>query len=337
MLSRVASSIYWMARYLERADNVARFLNVNAQLMLDRGDDQLQWEPLIQVTGDDEDFTERYSAFTEENVVYFLTFDPENPNSILSCISAVRENARTVREVIASELWEMINELYHYVRQHCSKERVHDLQQFYRKIKLSTCMFTGLIENTMSHGEAWHFSRLGQMLERADKTARILDVKYFLLLPQNQQVGSLYDAVEWGAVLKSANAFEMYHKKFHRMNYKNVSDFLIFDRYFPRSVMCCVLAAAQSLNAITELLQKDFQANVQMLALQTMLSNANLEHVLANGLHEFIDLFQYQSNVVDTTIYEAFFAPKEIYSFNQVQSSIVSGIQPFQTQSQFQS
>ena len=310
MLSRSASAIYWMSRYLERAENVARFVAVNEHLMLDMGlaPGTAQWKPLVTTSGDDADFAARYTEATEKNVIYFLTFDEKNPNSILSCVQKARENARTVRDVISSEMWEQLNALYHFAQKHSRKRRMDNLQEFYSHVRTMSHLFVGLSENTMSHGEGWHFARLGTMLERADKTARLLDVKYYLLLPDPQYVDSPYDAIEWGAVLKSANAFEMYRKHFHGINYKEVAAFLIFDMDFPRSMTYCVRKAVDSLNAILKELNVNAPASEEMAKLQKTLASTTVEKVLGNGLHEFIDIFQFNLNVVDQSIYDSFFA-----------------------------
>jgi len=310
MLSRAASSIYWMSRYLERAENVARFVAVNVHMMLDMGlaPGSAQWKPLVTTSGDDADFAKRYKDHSEENVLHFLTFDEKNPNSILSCIQRARENARTVREVISSGMWEQINALYHMVEKESRKRRIANPEAFYASIRTGSHLFAGLSENTMSHGEGWHFARLGRMLERADKTARILDVKYFLLLPDPEYVDSPYDAVEWGAVLKSANAFEMYRKHFHGINYKDVASFLIFDHAFPRSMTYCVHTASKSLDAILKELRIDAPARAEMDKLQKTLASTSIKSILDNGLHEFIDIFQFNLNVVDQAIYQSFFA-----------------------------
>lgn len=314
MLSRVANSIYWMTRYLERAENVARFIRVNLHLMMDMGAERYkaQWEPMIRASGDEVDFYKRFKDPNEKAVIHFLTFDKDNANSILSCIQNARENARTVREVIPSDLWEGINELYHMTQNQSRKRKRGDLQEFYSEIRKASHFFTGLMVNAMSHGQGWHFANMGRMLERADKTARILDVKYFLLLPNTEYVDSPYDAVEWGAVLKSVNAFEMYRKRFHRVNYHNVAQFLIFEELFPRSLLFCVQSAARSLQRVIETIKINVPAQVEMAKLFEMLKNSNVDQVLNNGLHEFIDIFQFNLNVVDQSIYESFFALQEV-------------------------
>nr|TFG54851.1 MAG: alpha-E domain-containing protein [Hyphomicrobiales bacterium] len=313
MLSRAASSVYWMSRYLERADNVARFIAVNTHLILDMGVErnEAQWEPLIRASGDEQDFVKRYGTANEKNVIQFLTFDKENPNSIYSCVKTARENARSVRDVIISEMWETINDLYHLVQQHSRKRKIDDLTDFFVQVRNANHLFTGFSENTMTHGEGWHFARMGKLLERADKTARMLDVKYFLLLPTLEYFDTPHDEVEWGAVLKSMSGFEMYRKQFHRANYRDVAHFLIFDPVFPRSVRACVGGAKESLSKITALLNVDVPATKEILELETALDGTNIDSILESGLHEFIDMLQFNLNVVDQSIFLAFFAVRD--------------------------
>ncbi|MEI9902896.1 MAG: alpha-E domain-containing protein [Asticcacaulis sp.] len=308
MLSRVANSIYWMGRYLERADNVARFVDVNFHLMLDLSLDvaSTQWYPIIATSGDDEDFTKRYKTADEKSVVKFLTFDDKNPNSILQSIFRARENARTVREVIPVEMWEKINELYHLTQAHSRKRSVYDLQDYYKAVRQAGHQFTGLMENTMSRQQGWQFAHLGQMLERADKTARLLDVKYFLLIPRGE-VDSHYDAVQWGAVLKSVDALEMYRQQFHTINYKDVTHFLLFSKAFPRSVLFCLDAAEDALKMIDDDVDTSGKALAEARQLNDTLHNSDAAHIISAGLHEFIDIFQYNLNLVDEAIYESFF------------------------------
>lgn len=310
MLSRAASSIYWMSRYLERADNVARFMAVNSHLTLDLGLErsEAQWEPLVRASGDDEDFNARYAAPTEENVSRFLAVDPKYPNSILSCVQQARENARTLREIIPSEMWDALNALYHKVEKYGRRRRIGDLNDFLLEVRTANHLFIGLTENTMSHNQAWHFAKIGRMLERADKTARILDVKYYILLPTPDYLDSPYDTVEWGAVLKSVSAFEMYRKQFHRANYKDVTQFLLLDEDFPRSIRHCVSTASNALERITALLNVSVPAQDEMAKLKTMIETVDLDTVLSGGLHEFIDVFQFNLNVVDDALYHSFFA-----------------------------
>ena len=253
MLSRVADSIYWMSRYVERAENIARAIDVNYNLALDLGPEMgNHWSPLISTTGDHDTFYERHEVASERNVIWFLTFDDENPNSILSCLASARENARTVRDMISSQMWEELNKFYLMVRAASKDESILASPfEFFGKVKLGGSLLEGVAESTMSRGEAWHFRRLAMSIERADKTSRILDVKYYLLLPSEADVGTPVDTNQWVALLKSVSALEMYRKRHGRTTPTQVAEFLILDRDFPRSMHFCLLRAEDSLLAIT--------------------------------------------------------------------------------------
>jgi uncharacterized alpha-E superfamily protein len=210
MLSRVANSIYWLSRYTERAENIARIIDVNLQMMLDlpSGSNQ-QWKPLVSISGDDDAFAARYAAPTRENVIKFLALDIENPNSIVSCLRAARENAHTVREAISLEMWEQVNTSYLTVNAAASSQTlVHSPYSFFNEVKKASQLFDGVTDATMLHGEGWHFYRMGRLIERADKTSRLLDVKYYILLPSITDVGTPLDDIQWAAVLRSASALE---------------------------------------------------------------------------------------------------------------------------------
>jgi uncharacterized alpha-E superfamily protein len=305
MLSRVANSIYWMSRYLERAENVARFIDVNTHLMLDMGLSQAdtQWYPLIATSGDNDIFHQRYAIADEKSVVKFLTFDEKNPNSILSSIYRARENARTVREIIPAEVWEKINELYHLTQSHSRKRSVEALADYYRIVRQSGNLFSGIMINAMSRGQGWNFARMGQLLERADKTARLLDVKYFLLLPHGEQIDSPYDNVQWGAVLKSVNALEMYRQEYHSINYRDVTEFLLFSKLFPRSLRFCFEYIGLALSNIDDEGLGPNVARLELTRLMEWLNQSSASDIIASGLHEFIDAFQLKLNRVDETIF----------------------------------
>jgi uncharacterized alpha-E superfamily protein len=287
---------------------------VNLQLMLDapEGQDQ-QWEPLVATTGDHEEFAKRHGAATEESVIKFLTFDSENPNSILSCLRAARENARSVREIISSEMWLQLNRFYLMVNSAAqSPGGLANPQDFYDAVKQASHLFTGIADATMTQGEAWHFSRLGRMLERADKTSRILDVKYFLLLRSAEDVGTPFDDIQWAAVLRSASAFEMYRKRHGRITPKGVVQFLMLDREFPRAIHFCLLAARDSLHAISGTPLGTFRHLPEKLLGQlcSELSFTTVDEIMNRGLHEYLDDLQTRMNQVSSGIFEAFFAYK---------------------------
>ena len=314
MLSRVADSVYWMSRYVERAENVARFIDVNFQLMLDEaGGEDRQWQPLVNTTGDHEDFRKRYGTATQENVINFLTFDVENPNSILSCLRQARENARTVREIISSEMWLQINKFFLKVKSAAEQSDCLDSpNEFFTEVKDDSHLFSGITDATMTHNEAWHFCRLGRMLERADKTSRMLDVKYYILLRSPDEVGSAFDDIQWTAVLRSASAFEMYRKRHGRISPQGVVEFLILDREFPRAIQSCLVAARDSLHSISGTPLGTFRYPAEKLLGQLCsdLSFASLEEIISGGLHEYLDDLQTKVNAVGAGIFETFFAFK---------------------------
>lgn len=313
MLSRVADSIFWMSRYIERAENVARFINVNLKLSLDLGSQTAgQWAPLVYTTGDQDFFKEHYVDPDQRKVIEFLAFDPKNPNSIVSCLRYARENARTVREMISSLMWEELNKYFLTVRSAATDRSVFDSPfDFFNQIILSSHLMEGITDATMSHGEAWHFARLGRLLERADKTSRILDVKYFILLPSERDVGTALDTIQWSALLESASALEMYRKRHGRITPAQVADFLILDREFPRAMHFCLIEAENSLAAISgHRGDRIYSSAEQRLGrLRSELNYSRIDEIVNNGLHEFIDDFQQKLNDVGEAIYETFFAP----------------------------
>jgi uncharacterized alpha-E superfamily protein len=311
MLSRVAASIYWMNRYVERAENVARFVDVNLNLLLDcpPGVNQ-QWEPLVVTTGDLDLFKERYGEATEANVLQFLTFDSSYPNSILSCLKAARENARSVREVISSEMWEQVNAFYLMVNEAAKVGSLANVHEFYPEVKLASHLFAGVMDATMSHNEGWNFGHMGRLLERADKTARILDVKYYILLPSVKAVGTPLDDLQWIALLKSASAYEMYRKCQQRITPMGVTEFLILNREFPRSIQFCLLAAEHSLQQISGTTSGTWHTSSDRALgrLRSELEYTTLEEVVKDGLHEFLDDFQVRLNGVGERIFDNFFS-----------------------------
>ncbi|WP_339726792.1 alpha-E domain-containing protein [uncultured Gimesia sp.] len=315
MLSRVASSVYWLSRYVERAENVARFIDVNYNLTLGETDTLgNQWAPLIFTTGDQATFEERYESFTRKNVLKFLLFDEKNPNSILSCAALARENARTIREIIPSVVWEQLNQFYFMVRSSAGLETTQDQpQEFCERVRLASHMLVGATDSTMSHGESWHFARVGRMIERADKTSRIVDVQYYILLPDANDVGSALDVVRWSALLQSASALAMYRRQYGKILPDHVADFLVLDSRFPRSMHFCLAKAQQSLRSITGSTAGTF-LNLTEQRIGLLCSNmdyTSVDNIIEQGLHQYIDGFQKQLNLVGEAIQNDFFISKQ--------------------------
>jgi uncharacterized alpha-E superfamily protein len=311
MLSRVADSIYWMNRYVERAENVARFIDVNLNLLLDTSSiTTQQWLPLVLTMGGLTEFQERYGEATQENVIQFLTFDRDYGNSIISCLCQARENARSIREIISSEMWEQINEFYFQV-QSAAQMPVGTLNwsDFFNQVKLASHLFNGITAATMTRNEGWHFGQMGKYLERADKTSRILDVKYFILLPSAQDVGTTLDDLQWMALLRSASAYEMYRKTSHRpINPNSVAEFLLLDREFPRSIWFCIKSAEQSLYQITGTPAGTWGIPIERHfgKLRADLDYTAMDEVIQMGLHEFLDRLQSRLNDLDRQIFDTF-------------------------------
>jgi uncharacterized alpha-E superfamily protein len=312
LLSRVADAVYWMSRYIERVENVARFVDVNLHLMLDLPTEHVnQWLPLVATSGDLPLFEKRYAGGAQENVIRFLTFDTDNPNSIVSCLQAARENARSVRETISSEMWEQINGMYLMMRAANSEMlTTESLPDLFHRVRMACHLFQGITDVTMTHNEAWHFIRLGRKIERADKTTRLLDMKYFILLPSVSDVGTPYDDIQWSAVLKSVSGFEMYRKKYGRIYPNKIVEFLVFDREFPRAVHFCILRAQESLHVITGTPIGSYRlSSEQRLGqLRAELDYSSVEAILLSGLHEFLDGLQVKLNTIDDCVQANFFA-----------------------------
>ncbi len=310
MLSRVASSIYWMARYIERAENLARFVDVAINVSLDHTTAQ-QWEPLVQATGDEEVFLDKYQAYTSENVRQFLTFDTEYASSILSCLTAARENARTVREAISSESWETLNDYYLFLTQAAKRPISAANSDLYTEIKKQSHLFSGIFDSTMTRDKGWYFANIGRFLERADKTSRILDVKYFTLLPHISDIGTTVDDLLWSAVLRSVSGFEMFRKRYHTLTIERIIDFLVLDSRFPRSIAYCLRTAAGSLSKVGGPENPaDNTAHLLADALLKKLTNATDRTIIDGGFHEFIDSLQVDLNDLDAAIGETYFAKR---------------------------
>lgn len=317
MLSRVADSIFWMSRYVERVENVARFIDVTLNLMLDSPPGSATpWQPLVYTTGDHQWFAKHYGEATQENVIRFLTIDPHYSNSILKCLHNARENARSIRETISSEMWEHLNQFYYTVMEAAlGKDTLNSPQDFFHEVKMASHLFKGITDGTMSHGEGWHFAKMGRVLERADKTSRILDVKYFILLPTVHDVGTPIDDLQWSAVLRSVSGFEMFRKRHHGITPKRVVEFLVLDREFPRAIHYCVLSAESSLHAITGTPLGTFRnvAEQRMGQLRSELAFIHVNDIISRGLHEFLDEVQKKLNLVDDGIYKSFISTQPTY------------------------
>ena len=288
MISRVAEHCYWMSRYLERAENIARILEVNRTLLLDfEVPVDQQWQPLLIISG----VQDLRGEAESETVQHSLTWSTDNLGSVASSLAAARENARNIREVISADMWERIN-FYHLWMQGTVARRLYDCNrsEFYSQIKRINQLVHGICEATMSHGEAWEFLRLGKYLERACQTSRILDVKYHILLPTAQHVGTPVDNVHWSAILASCSGYEPYHKQRAGAADQRVpvAEFLIYDPLFPRSVRRCLRECQSAAHAISERPPgcPGDAAEQCLQDLIDLLETKKIEDLVRDGLHE---------------------------------------------------
>jgi uncharacterized alpha-E superfamily protein len=319
MLSRVANSVYWMNRQIERAENVARAVETTLDLALDGTISPGRlWNALVCTFGDEADFWARFGLADQANVIAFLAFDQANPNSIASCLQSARENARTVRDMISTPMWEEINKAHLHVRAAAAANaEIDHPREFLDDVKRESQLITGVTDATMSHGEAWHFARMGRLIERADKTSRVLDVEHYFRpaaspFALSDELDTGVDAVQWSTVLESASALEMYRKEYGAVSRRNVAEFLIFDRTFPRAMHFCLMKAEESLLAVTGGAKGAYTnaAEQRLGRLRSQLDYGAIDEILGGdgGLHGFVDGFQEQLNLASDAIHDTFFA-----------------------------
>ena len=301
-----------MSRYAERAGNTARLISVNLGLAIDTHDSvEQEWDPIVKVTGDMGLFRNLYDSTTRENVISFMVLDRNNPNSIISCVNRARENASSVREIISSEMWLLINRFYHRLNSDEARQKLLDNPgKFCEVAKVQSLLFHGSGYISISHGEAWHFSELGKQMERADNTSRILDVKYYTLLPKAELVGTSIDNMQWIALLKSTSALETYKAKHQQISIGNVLDFLILDNQFPRSIIYCVAQADESLHCISNSPAGSYnnETEKEMGRLLSDLRFTSVGEIIQRGMHEYLSSFQSHINEVGNRIYDDYFS-----------------------------
>ena len=316
MLSRVANCLYWMSRFIERADNTARIVDVNLQLVLDfrNLDDQSlveYWMPIIESTGDEEKFFSRNPKATGQSVTEFLVFDCENPNSIISSVTQARENARMVRDQVTVELWEELNRLYLWIRSdeaHANWRR--SPAEFFCLIRNASLLLIGTNYATIVHNEGWHFMQVGKFLERADKITRILDVRHAIFPGKGvPRALSQRDALELSAVLRSCSAWDAYKAAYGaEVRPEWVAEMLLFNEEFPRSVRFCVEKLDDALRRISGVAPRRFSNDAEKLSgrLLAELEYGSSEEVLLRGLHEYVDEMQVKFNNVGAALFNAY-------------------------------
>ncbi|MDH5423528.1 MAG: alpha-E domain-containing protein [Gammaproteobacteria bacterium] len=311
MLSRVAEEIYWAGRYIERAENTARLIRVNSNLVLDAPTVvSLGWEPLITITGLEGSFAEHYKNPTERNVVKFLIGDTHNPSSILSSLAFARENFRTVREIIPRTAWQSLNKLYLFAKESVQAGLTQKGRDDYLEGIISgSQQLNGLLASVMYHDEAWHFLRIGKDLERAEMTTRIIDVRSSDLLTDSDELfnHSGLSSIEWISVLKSLSAYAIYRREIDvQVRRTPILEFLFNNSRFPRAVSYCLDSVEESVGTLAHNTKplKALRSVVRQLNTQKM------ENMKQDVLHQYIDELQIKLWKFHTALAKQYFLPE---------------------------
>ncbi len=307
MLSRTADNLYWLARYVERAEYIARILDTTLRLTalpLAYVGTTNEWESAVATAGCAGAFFETYKDANEDTVTEFLAFSTANPSSIRNCFESARLNARAVRTALTIEMWDAINsawlELKRWGNGPSSRE---EFARFLRWVLGSSLRFDGSAYRTMLRNDAYWFSRLGVYIERADNTARILDVKYHLLLPAIEKVGGPLDYFQWSAILRTVSALTSYHWVY-RQNVQPwlVADLLILKDEMPRSLANCYENLVQNLDRIANAYGRQGPAQRHARSVRARLENSKIAEIFQSGLHEFIGEFVEDNNRLGTAV-----------------------------------
>ncbi len=313
MLSRTASNLYWMSRYVERAENTARILDVAYRMSLLTKDPDLQdqeWFAPLNITGTLFPFSGRHSIVCAKEVLHFMALDPDNPCSIYTCAKQARENARAVRGTITSEMWEVLNATW-LEMQNMDEDRLYarGISAFFDWVKERSHLFRGVTFGTIRRDEAFQFHRLGTYMERGDNTARILDVKYHVLLPSVTDVGGAVDYYQWSAVLRSVSAFESYRKVFRdTITPLRIAELLILRADIPRSMRFCMRDVYNILVDVQN--RTSAEATRQAGEINAALQFGRMSDIFTTGLHEYLTAFLASTDKLGAEINRSFFAPE---------------------------
>jgi uncharacterized alpha-E superfamily protein len=310
LLSSVAERVYWLARYIERAENTARIILVNNNLLLDMPRSiELGWEPLVAITGSAELFREHHDEASERSVVRFLVADERNPNSIVASLRQARENLRVTRAILPRATWETLNDLYAYAADNKSSGMARRGRYAYmRRIIDYSQLLAGKFSSTMSHDQTYDFLRMGRNMERADMTTRVIDVRGSNLLPSMTEELRPFDDIQWKSVLDSLAGYQMYRRHVHvRVRGREVLRFLLQDTQFPRAVHYCLSEVESCLRSID-----GSESALRALGrTQRMLSQVGDGVIAGQPLTDFLNEFQVAHSELNRQISASYFEPGE--------------------------
>ena len=296
MLSRTADNLYWLARYMERAENIARIVMVGhrmASLARSLGSSGNEWHSTLLAAGCEPAFFAKHSEASAPLVIDYLVRDPDNPSSIFACLETARRNARAVRTALTVDMWDALNETWYQARGGERFAATADLPALVDWVKERSLLFAGAYANTMLRNDAFYFTRLGTFIERADNTARILDVKYHVLMPRHEGVGGALDYYHWQAILRSVSALRSYHWVYQdRLKPWLVAELLLLRPEMPRSLLSCYEQIIRHLEMLTEAYGgKHGECHRIAGELHAKLRFGRIQDIFQSGLHEFLTEF----------------------------------------------
>lgn len=315
MLGRTAASLFWMSRYVERAENMARLLEVGYRISLMPGatqGHQDEWQSTLASAACLQSYIEKHKTINGAKVVHFLLFDEDNQSCVKFCLRAARNNGRAVRTALTRDVWESLNSTWNELAQIDPASITQDrLPRFLDWIKQKAMAFRGALLGTMLRNDPYYFSQLGNFIERADNTARILDVKYYILLPRTADVGSDLDSQQWAQVLRSVSAHRAYRCFYKDSQYKPwlVSEFLILKEEMPRSLVFSYNWINLALNDLGILYGEYYDCHSQARKTQQLLKNGNMEQIFQSGLHEFLQELMLSNTALSASIAKTYNFP----------------------------
>lgn len=295
MLSRTADNLYWIARYMERAETAARLLEVGARISLlpSAQGYRSDWDSLLRASGNAEGYARKYGVPTQAQIESYLFFDRDNPNSVASCITAARENGRIVRTALTTQVWDALNTAFQELRQIEARPRGdHELSRLTEWVMRHTAMLRGAIDATLLRNDGYNFLNIGYYLERGDSTARLMDVKYYVLLPRVEYVGSGLDNEQWSMLLRAMSAHRAFHWAYGGdITAAKIADFLILNPQCPRSLITCVAGLSNHLGRLAKRYGTETEAQSAALKLLTGLEFSSTDAIFDEGLHDFLSRF----------------------------------------------
>ena len=318
MLSRTAENLFWSARYIERADSLARLLEVGYRISLipntERGYTN-EWESILETSGVKNEYLKKYKTISKEKIIFFILFDPENSSSVKNCIKTARENIRMVRTAVTLEVWNAVNSSYHELDKNLkdTKNILKELPEIIEWIKKQVNLIRGTILNTQLINDGYDFLILGTYFERADFTARIINVKYFILLPSIDYVGGDIDNFQWSLMLRSISSFRAFKWAYggQEITYTKIIDFLILNMTCPRSLIFSIEKINHHLGRLSKFYKQTSTSNKKMAQIYKKIKNLNANKITEIGLHEFLKSFIEEINFVYKKFEQKYFFGSE--------------------------